>query len=309
MKKILVIYFTQTGQARKAIDAVLKPFLESGEYQVSYELIKPLKEFAYPWKYNEFMDAFPENVQEVACPIQPLKTSPDEHFDLIIISYQPWFLSVCRPIMSFLQSNEADLLLKDKKVITIINCRNMWMGAQEKMKRKLKKLQANLVGNIVFPDHHANLTNLITVLAFELKGVKEKFMGIFPKYGVDDKDLEKGHIAGEHIKNALEKSDFGKLQEQFVHLGLVEVKANLIIMEGRGQALFPLYAKYITKKGGEGSEARKTRVKIFGILLPTVIFIFSPIITIIARLTPFLAASKIKKQMAYYQQNSLENCG
>ena len=78
-------------------------------------------------------------------------------------------------------------------------------------------------------------------------------------------------------------------------------------MEGRGRALFPLYANYISKKGTQGSEQRKTRVRIFGIVLPTAILLLSPIITILSRLAPILAKKKFDKEIAYYSQNSLRS--
>lgn len=306
MKKILVIYFTQTGQAKKAVDAVLKPISENNSYEIHYELIKPKVPIKFPWKFMEFMDAFPENVQGVPFELEPLNTDVKTNYDLVIVSYQPWFLSICRPIASFLQSTEAKQLLENKPVITIINCRNMWLGAQESMKKRLLDLHANLVGNIVFADPSGNLTSLVTVLAFELKGVKEKFMGFFPRYGVNDDDLAKAEVLGKYIKEAMDKNNFSDLQPKIVEQGFVKVVPNLMIMEGRGRALFPLYANYITKKGSAGSKERRTRVKIFGIVLPTGILLLSPFITIMARLVPVLAAGKMKKLIAYYQQNSLE---
>jgi hypothetical protein len=182
----------------------------------------------------------------------------------------------------------------------------MWLGAQEKMKKLLLQAEAKLVGNIVFADHSSNLTSLVTVLAFELKGVKEKFMGFFPKYGVSQRDLERAPLVGEDIKTALKKGDYSQLQSCIVKKDFVQIKPNLMIMEGRGQAMFPLYANYISKKGTAGSADRRTRVKIFGFVLPTAILLLSPIITIIARLTPIVAQKKIKNQIAYYQQNSLK---
>lgn len=304
MKNILVIYFTQTGQAKQALDAVLKPFNNPEKFNIHFELIQPEVPFSYPWKYSEFMDAFPENVHGIPCQLKPLTLNKSINYDFIIIAYQPWFLSVCRPINSFLLSEDAKALLKDKPVVTVINCRNMWISAQEKMKQHLKNLNANLVGNMVFPDRTGNITSLITVLAFELKGVKEKFMGFFPRYGITTNDLKAGEIVGEELKSAVESGNYHNLQQTIVNKGLADVKPNLMIMEGRGKALFPLYANYISKKGTSGSKERQTRVKIFGIVLPTVIFLASPIITIIARLVPLIASSKMKKQIAYYQHNS-----
>jgi hypothetical protein len=305
LKKILVIYFTQTGQARQAIDAVLKPFQNNPAYTIHYELIKPKQTFPYPWKFVEFCDVFPENVHAVPMEIEPLTVDTTTDFDLVFIAYQPWFLSICRPINSFLLSVEAKKLLNGKPVITIINCRNMWLTAQERMKKRLLDLNAKLVGNITFVDKSANLTSLITVLAFELKGIKQNYLGIFPKYGISDDDIARAPELGQLIIAALNTGNYENLQPEFVKKDFVSVKGNLLLLEGRGKALFPIYANYISKKGKAGSEERRTRVRIFGFVLPTAIFILSPIITIISRLAPLIASGKMKREIAYYQQNQL----
>jgi hypothetical protein len=305
MKKILVIYFSQTGQAKQALDATLKPFTESSQYQIDYHLIKPKKTFPYPWSYMQFFDAFPETVRGVPCEIEPLQIDASINYDLVVIAYQPWFLSVCVPINSFLQTEQAKLLLANKPVVTIINCRNMWLGAQEKMKKQLLNLKANLVGNITFVDRSANLVSLVTVFAYVLSGTKENFMGIFPKYGVTEKDLIKAPEFGVCIQSHLENNQLPQLQVELNKIGALDIRGNLLLMEGRGRALFPLYANYISKKGTQGSEQRKTRVRIFGIVLPTAILLLSPIITILSRLAPILAKKKFDKEIAYYSQNSL----
>ena len=305
MKKILVIYFSQTGQAKQALDATLKPFLENSEYQIDYHLIKTKKTFPYPWSYMQFFDAFPETVRGVPCEIEPLQIDGSINYDLVVIAYQPWFLSICVPINSFLQTEQAKFLLANKPVITLINCRNMWLGAQEKMKKQLLNLKANLVGNITFVDRSANLVSLVTVFAYVLGGTKENFMGIFPKYGVTEKDLIKAPEFGVCIKSHLENNKLPQLQVELNKIGALNIRGNLLLMEGRGTALFPLYANYISKKGTQGSEKRQTRVRIFGILLPTAILFLSPIITVLSRLAPILAKKKFDKEIAYYSQNSL----
>ena len=305
MKRVLVVYFSQTGQAKQAVDAVLKPFEENINYQMDYLLVKPKKIFPYPWSYTQFFDIFPETVQGVPCELESLNIDPTINYDLVVIAYQPWFLSVCVPINSFLQTAEAKLLLANKPIVTIINCRNMWLGAQEKMKKQLLHLKANLSGNITFVDRSSNLVSLVTVLAFVLKGTKENFLGVFPKYGVTEKDLVHAPLFGKIILNNLETNQLQNIQPELNQQGALDIRGNLLLMEGRGKALFPLYANYICKKGTQGSEQRKTRVRIFGIVLPIGILLLSPIITIVSRLAPLLAKKKFDKEIAYYSQNSL----
>ena len=174
------------------------------------------------------------------------------------------------------------------------------------MKVHLQNLQAKLVGNITFVDKAANLVSLVTVFAFVLGGVKDKFLGIFPKYGVSDKDLqESAPKYGEVLLKHLQKGEYSTQQQELVELGAVNIKSNLLLMEGRGKAIFPLYANYISKKGTATSADRRTRVRIFGIVLPTAILILSPIITLISRLSPILFPKKIKTEVDYYSQNTL----
>lgn len=306
MKKILVVYYTQTGQLNQAVRATLAPLENRSDVSIQYEQIRPVTPYPYPWKYMEFFDVFPETVHGVPCELQPLHVNENEDFDLIVVAYQPWYLSVCIPINSFLQSAAAKKLLAGKPVVTILACRNMWLNGQEKMKLQLKNLNANLVGNITYVDSSANLISLITVLAYVLGGVKERFLNIFPKYGVSAEYLQT-HAGsfGEAILKHLAVGNYETLQPELVSLGAVKIKSNLMLLEGRGKVLFPLYANYISKKGTAGSDDRRTRVRIFGIVLPTGILILSPIITVISRLAPLLFPSKIKKEIDYYSQNSL----
>jgi hypothetical protein len=305
MKNVLVIYYTQTGQLSSAVKATLQPLEGDPGITLHYEQLKPVKPFPYPWSYIEFFDVFPETVHGIPTELEPFSFDPEMRYDLVVLAYQPWFLSVCIPVNSFLQSESAKRVLKGTPVVTVIACRNMWLSAQEKMKKQLLILEAELVGNITFVDRSANLISLITVLAFVLGGVKDKFLGIFPKYGVTEKDIETAPLYGKILLEKLRTNNYSSLQEELISAGAVSIRPNLMIMEGRGNALFPLYANYISKRGGSGNKNRRMRVRIFGIVLPTAILILSPIITIISRLAPLIIPKKMKKEINYFSHNSL----
>ncbi|MBL0342706.1 MAG: hypothetical protein IPP71_18535 [Bacteroidetes bacterium] len=153
-----------------------------------------------------------------------------------------------------------------------------------KNETSLEKVGAKLKGNITFVDKSSNLVSLVTVLAFELGGIQDKFLGIFPKYGVSEEELRKqawkyGDVLSVHLK----KGEFSGMQEELIQLGAINIKPNLMIMEGRGKVLFPLYADFILNKGKANSTERRMRVRIFGIVLPTLILLLSPLITIVSK--------------------------
>jgi hypothetical protein len=182
----------------------------------------------------------------------------------------------------------------------------MWLNAQEKMKVHLKNVGAALVGNITYVDRSSNLTSLITVLAFALGGVQDRFLGFFPKYGVPDEELQtKAWKHGELVLNHLKSNNNSTLQDELIHSGAINIKPNLMMMEGRGKVLFPIYANFILKKGTANSRQRRTRVRIFGIVLPTLIFILSPVITIVSRLTPLILKAKTREEINYFSHNHL----
>jgi hypothetical protein len=308
MKKILVLYYTQTGQLLNALHATFRNLESDSRFEVTYVAIEPQTPYPYPWSYMEFWDAFPETYQGVPCPLKPLPPEAFATYDLVVIGYQPWFLSVCRPVDSFLQTADAKKILAGKPVVTLLACRNMWVNAQEKMKLRLKDTEAALVGNITYVDRSGNLTSLVSVLAYTLGGIKGKFMGVFPKFGVPDEELQKeawkfGDIVGDCVKSG----ELSGMQQRLVAAGAVKIKPNLLIMEGRGKKLFPLYAKFITRKGYPGSRSRRTRVRIFGIVLPTLILILSPLITITSRLTPLILPGRFRKAIEYHSGVSMKN--
>ncbi|MCK7557349.1 DUF2807 domain-containing protein [Chitinophaga sedimenti] len=124
--KILVIYFTQTGQLKAIIDNVLAPL--QGKADITFEEIVPVTPFPFPWSKQAFYDAMPECVLHRPRAVQPMKVRADEHFDLVIFAYQPWFLSPSQPITAFLQSEDGKRLLRGKNVITLVGARNMWLN-------------------------------------------------------------------------------------------------------------------------------------------------------------------------------------
>lgn len=299
MKKVLVIYYTQSGQLKRAVDATLKNFNDSNQIQVHYERLELKTEFSFPWTHSSFFNEFAPTVNADPLDLKPLSPSVFHEYDLIVLAYQPWFLSISRPMASFLESKDASAILKNKPVLNIIACRNMWVNAQEKMVEALKRTGASPVGNIAFCDRAPNLVSLITVLAFAFWGVQKKLWRVFPPYGVSVEELDRvawryGDIVREHLLS----DHYKGLQSKLVAAGAVKIKPSLLIMEERGKVLFPIYADFINKGGKKGS---KRRAKAFGIILPILILVLSPIITIASALIPIFSKKKLMDKIRYHQ--------
>lgn len=305
MKKVLVIYFTQSGQQRSILESLTQPLLDAG-HSVHFETLEPAQKYPFPWSAFQFFNAFPETFMQKPLELKPLSARAFDEYDLVVLGYQPWFLTPSRPISSFLQSEVGKKILKDKNVITILGCRNMWLGAQEKVKQWLQKANAKLAGHIALIDKSGNLTSLVTILRWMLAGKKDAFW-FFPAAGVSSTDIDHTAVFGKLIHEALVSNDFKSLQDKFNQNEAIVIKPNLVMMERRGQKSFSIWSKFIASGGHVDSMGRKIRVYIFMFLLPTVIIILTPLLWILSAITLVLKRKQLQEEIAYFKQTALRN--
>lgn len=296
--KILVIYYTQTGQLKRIVDTVIGPLQDMAD--IVYEELKPVQPFAFPWEKQTFYDTMPETVLGKPRAIQALNVDPNAHFDLVVLAYQPWFLSPSQPTAAFLQSEQGKRLLHGKPVITLMGCRNMWLSAQETVKGYLQAAGAHLVGNIVLVDKSPNLVALITVLRWQFKGKKEA-TALLPPAGVQEADIVASARFANPIRKVLTTRSWDALQPELIELKAVELLAPLILLEDRGIRAFRYWSKFISAKGGPGAPERQGRVSMYRGLLLIGIFVLSPIAKISSLFKLTFKKKELAERVEYYK--------
>ena len=270
MKRVLVVYYTQSGQLKEIIDSVLSPLTE---VTIDFLPIDTTEPFPFPWTDEAFFGAFPESYLQIPQPLKPFQLAHTD-YDLVILGYQVWYLSPSIPFNSFLQSEAGKQLLQGKPVITISGTRNMWVMAHQKVKKLLTECGAHLVGNIALTDRHHNHISVITIVQWLFSGDKNKrYLGVFPKAGVADKDIESASVYGTLIAPHLQTGDCTGLQQEIVAHGGVHYKRFLLSAEKKGNRLFGIWAKMIY-----GSKKRKFLLKCFRIYLYIAIWVLMPIV-------------------------------
>ena len=296
--RILVLYYSQTGQLRHIIDNILLNIKD--KVDLTYAAIEPVTPIPFPWNVNVFFDAMPETVMHTPPPVKPL---PDEivnaDYDLVIFGHQPWFLNPSQPITAFLQSPSAKVL-QNKNVLTVIGARNMWLHAQERVKEYLLKQNANLVGNIALVDNNTNIISTLTVIRWQMSGQKEK-KGWLPDAGVQESDIQAAQNYGELIYRNLSRGTLNDLNSELLKAGAVYIKTGLVLLEQTGITNFRKWSKYIAAKGGPGAPERQGRVKQFKNLLIVAIFVLSPVTSAIAKIREQIKMKKLKEDVAYFK--------
>ncbi|MBI4767495.1 MAG: dialkylresorcinol condensing enzyme DarA [Deltaproteobacteria bacterium] len=303
MKKALIIYYSQTGQLKKIVDSVTSPLRE--DFELVFEELKPVPAYPFPWRGLQFYQAFPESVQQIPCALEPLSFNADQDFDLVILAYQVWYLSPSIPFSAFLQSPAAGKVMKGKPVVTILGVRNMWIMAQESVKKQIRGLGGTLVGNIVLVDPHPNLVSLVTIVLWMSKGVskgKGLISKLFPPAGVPEPSIREAAKFGEVIREAFRLGQTEKLQGHLLEKGALKVNPILMSIEKRGRMMFEFWSKFALKKGGPWDPAREFRLKLFKYYLFSAGFLLPPLISSISWFTQKIFYKKTKRLQDYYSQ-------
>src|SRR5690554_674941 len=307
MKEILIVYYSQTGQLRTILEHVAST-LSDERINITYHAITPQEKYPFPWKAEEFYGAFPETFLQIPTRLEAIPTDVlNIKYDLVILGYTVWYLTPSIPINSFLKSEEAQALLANTPVVTISASRNMWIMAQEKMKKLLVANGAKLVGNIALVDRHINHISVITIVHWMMGGKKTRYLGIFPKPGVSDDDIRGCARFGTPIQEALLNANYQDLQGNLLRLKAVRVKPLLIQTDKRGNILFSKWANLIIRKGGAGSPKRKKLLVWFKYYLLFAIWVIAPIVFIVFLATYIPLYNKIKREKAYFSSVGLKN--
>lgn len=285
MTKILVIYYTQSGQGKDIVDGILSPLKKQNTYQIDYFKITPEKDFPFPWSTQEFYDCMPECVDGDTIPVKPFTITED--YDLVILSYPIWFLSLAIPFWSMLQDEKLKSFLNGKKVITALGVRNMWVNAHKRLYKYFEDNNINHVGNMVFADPSPNLVSVITVIKFLFTGNK-KPVKYLPAYGVSDAEMKNMGVFGNLIDNAFSKNDFSNLQKHIVENKGVALKFSLKTTELAGGRIFKIWSSFIKKKGSAGDPKRHGRLKIYQYYLLFLLFFITPISSTIFKIIHFI---------------------
>ena len=293
-KKILVIYYSQSGQLGDIINSLTKPLVEAG-HQIETVRVNPATAYPFPWKGKSFFAVMPDCVMGVPTELQPFQLKENK-YDLVILGYQAWFLSPSIPCNSILNHPSVKAVIKDTAVVTITGARNMWISAMERIKKILKESEAKLVGHIALVDKHANFISFVTIFYWMFKGKKERYLNIFPKPGVADEDILHCSTYGTTIQKHLETGNWNGMQDELIGQKAVEVKYNLMFIESKARKIFGIWANIIIKR-----KNRTAWLVAFKYYLIIALFIAAPIILTVDAIffKPFLSG-RIKKQKQHY---------
>ncbi|BFU60934.1 MULTISPECIES: dialkylrecorsinol condensing enzyme [Rodentibacter] len=301
-KKILLVSYSQTGQLNRLAEHFVQPLLGQTDISVEHCQLQPQTAYAFPWRFLSFFNTFPETVHLQPSPIQTPELR-SKKYDLVIIAYTVWFLSPSQPITAFLQSPQAKAVLKDTPVITLIGCRNMWLQAQEKMKKLLADCGANLIGNVVKVDQSNDWASFITTPLWMLTGKKK--VGNLPSAGIAESEIQDAARFGEKLLQIFQQNRLLDCK-LFQGMGAVKIDEKLMMSEKVGARSFHIWGKLLIKCGQISPIFRKFVLYFYIVFLVAMILTVVPISAVIKRLLKPLIQKKLDEQKRYFAEPSGE---
>ncbi|MEO6838231.1 MAG: hypothetical protein ABI185_07570 [Ginsengibacter sp.] len=273
-KKVLAIYYSQTGQLRDIIDNFCAPLIENG---IAVEKVKvTLKnEYAFPWTVNSFFNVMPDCVLGKTAELSHFELK-ESSYDLIILGYQPWFLSPSIPVNSLLHDPIFRKVLKNTPVITITCARNMWINAYKEVEKLLVETGSIQVGNIALVDRHLNVLSFVTIFHWMIHGKKDKYLNVFPKPGVSDEDIANVSVFGKKALPHLVNGNWEGMEAELLEKNAVDLKYHLMFIESKAGPMFKLWAKFIVKR-----KNKSFWIAVYKYYLIIAFFVAAPIVYVI----------------------------
>jgi len=291
-KKVLAIYYSQSGQLRDIIDNLCQP-LEAAGHTIERLQVRLKNDYPFPWTSQSFFSVMPDCVLGTTMALAPF-TLKETRYDLVILGYQAWFLSPSIPFNSLMNLPAIKAILKDTPVITVTGARNMWVNAFGKVKKLVSDTGARHVGTIAMMDRHLNLVSIFTIFHWMLGGKKDRYLGFFPRPGVSDEDISGASGLGATVLRHLDNGEWEELKTALIQQNAVNWKYHLAFMETKAAVMFRIWARWISKR-----KKRQVWLVAFKYYLLLALFLFAPIVFVIDLLffKPFLSNHvKAKKE-------------
>lgn len=202
-RRILILYYSHTGQTRRVLEAVRDELLKS-QHRVDMVPLEPVEDFRFPWSPLALLGlclrTYAGRDLSVALKDLPQRVR-DEPYEIVLVGYQPWFLTPSVPVRSFLSCAMGELL-RGRQVVSVITTREQWKATYRVFEQKVASLGGRVVDNLVVKDPSKQPMNMVTTVFYLLTGRtldRGVFKRVFPPVGIGDGGVEQARIFGERL--------------------------------------------------------------------------------------------------------------
>jgi menaquinone-dependent protoporphyrinogen IX oxidase len=197
--RVLLLYYTYTGQSQKVLEAAGEVFRERGCKVDKAEIEFTDRRFAerfsrFPMRrvWPDMLSVLPAQVRRAAGEIR----TPDEvrsgDYDLVCIGSPTWWRTTSMPMRSFLKSDEARKLLAGKPFAAFVVCRRYWRVNFKTVRKLGEKRGGRYVGGVHFEYPGGQIRSMLSLASYLGSGeYRDRYMGLrIPTTNVQPEQLD-----------------------------------------------------------------------------------------------------------------------
>jgi menaquinone-dependent protoporphyrinogen IX oxidase len=210
--RILLLYYSYTGQSLKVLEAAGEVFRSRG-----CEVHKAGIEFTdqrYAEKFSRFpmRRVWPDMMSVLGAQkrgetgeIKIPDEARDGDYDLICIGSPTWWQTVSMPMRSFLKSDEARKLLSDKPFAVFVVCRQYWRENLEAVRELAGQQGGRYVDEIHFTYPGGSLRSMLSLTSYLGSGeYRQRYLGLrIPPTNVQPEQLEQTRTFAARLADGL----------------------------------------------------------------------------------------------------------
>lgn len=197
--RVLLLYYSYTGQSKKVLEAAGEVFRGRG-YEVHTAEIE-FTDQRYAGRFRRFpmrrvwpdmLSVLPAQKRGETGEIRTPDTVRDGDYDLVCIGSPTWWQTVSMPMRSFLKSEEARKLLSGTPFAVFVVCRQYWQENSTAVRELAEQQGGKYVDELHFTYPGDPLRSMLSLTSYLGSGeYRQKYLGIrIPPTNIQPEQLE-----------------------------------------------------------------------------------------------------------------------
>lgn len=206
MAQVLALYSSLTHQTERIVLTVAEA-LTRGGHTVHCEKLEAVEPMSLPVPPEQLASLLGKALQGTwpVVPMKPLRAPLETPYTLILLGYQPWYMTPSVPMHSFLKSPDAQVL-RGRPVIGLLSCRALYARASRRFERWVSEAGGSVLEQRVWTDQDKRPTNFASLGHMLKHGVDPQsgpLKQLLKPFGIGETGLARAQSYGESLATRL----------------------------------------------------------------------------------------------------------
>jgi menaquinone-dependent protoporphyrinogen IX oxidase len=210
--RVLLLYYTYTGQSSKVLEVASDVFRERGcqVHKAQIEFTDPrfsgrFSRFPMRHVWRDMFSVLPAQTRKVTGEIRIPDEARSGDYDLICIGSPTWWRDTSMPMRSYLESDDARMVLSGKPFAVFVVCRRYWRENLETVRKLAVNQGGRYLNEIHFGYPGGQIRSMLSLTSFLGSGeYRDRYMGVrIPTTNVQPQQIEQTRIFAAELADQL----------------------------------------------------------------------------------------------------------